>query len=87
MKPKRLNGSELFIANGKWHLAKWFEVEQSNDLFTERELEIAYCVGMLNQKDVTIDTLSDQLSVAPEKFEMLKEWIKGLRTTSAPTKQ
>lgn len=47
--------------------------------YTERELEIAYCVGLLGQQDITIDKLSEDLNAAPDKLKQLKTMILQLR--------
>jgi len=51
--------------------------KNTQPLFTERELEIAYCSGLLNQKELTIDKLSNQLK--DEKFGMIMEFILSIR--------
>lgn len=51
--------------------------DKDEDVFTKKELELAYCSGLFNQKDLTIDKLSDQLS--NQKFPMILEYIKSLR--------
>jgi len=47
--------------------------------YTEREIELAYCVGLLNQKDFTMDKLGEDLKVAPDKLKQLKAMILELR--------
>lgn len=43
--------------------------------YTERELEIAYCVGLMNRM-LTMDELSIELQTAREKLDTLKAAIK-----------
>ncbi len=44
--------------------------------YTEREFEIAYCVGLLN-RPLTMDELSVELKTAQEKIDRLKLAIKN----------
>lgn len=44
-------------------------------MYTERELEIAYCVGLLNRM-LTVDQLAIELEIAKPKIKYLKEAIK-----------
>src|SRR6478609_926638 len=57
------------------------KVAEKENLFTERELEQAYAIGILNQKDITSDSLAEQLKVVidTKKFELLKRTILSFR--------
>jgi hypothetical protein len=55
------------------------EVESQEESFTRRELEIAYCTGLLNQKDFTMEDLEIQLGSAKLKIEKLIELIHNIR--------
>ena len=48
-----------------------------NQSFTSKELEIAYCLGLINQENLTMDKLSVQLS--NRKFPIVLESIKDIR--------
>lgn len=50
-------------------------IEELDAGYTERELEIAYCIGLLN-RGLTMDELSEALKSAKEKLHNLKEAIK-----------
>lgn len=52
-------------------------LEKQKDMYSEREFDIAYCVGLLNRK-LTIDELSVVLNTGslPEKIRNLKQAIK-----------
>ena len=47
--------------------------------YSERELEIAYCVGLMGQKGITVDKLSEDLKTAQETIDKLKEMLLDLR--------
>ena len=47
--------------------------------FTRRELEMAYCIALLNRRDCTIDMLSEELKVAKDKIEQIVKFILELR--------
>lgn len=45
--------------------------------YTERELEIAFCSGLLNQEGLTVDGLSDQFR--HHKWPLVKKFIDSLK--------
>lgn len=52
------------------------------NLFTKREIEIAYLIGLMNAKHESgkyIDELSNRLEGARERIEQMIEYIKNLR--------
>jgi hypothetical protein len=52
-----------------------------DDYYSARELEIAYCLGLLNRKGQTIDELSAHLTDVQDsnKVDQLKKFIQDLR--------
>lgn len=44
--------------------------------FTKRHIEIAFCIGMMNQTDFSVDKLSKQLETAQRKIDNLVEDIR-----------
>lgn len=49
----------------------------NDNIYNANDLEMAFCLGLLNQSDLTIDKLSDQLK--SHKFEMIKQYIDSLK--------
>ena len=45
-------------------------------MFTERDIEVAFCLGLLNQSEITIDKLADQFTSAREKIDRIKASMK-----------
>jgi len=64
--------------SGKKYVASLVPIKEESVkelMFTERELEIAYCIGLLNRM-LTMDELSIELKTAQEKINNLKEAFK-----------
>jgi hypothetical protein len=56
-------------------------VEDKEEHFTRRDIEIAFCTGLLNQHEVTTDSLEEQLKTARDKIEKLIEFIRVLKVS------
>lgn len=56
--------------NKQYQIAKI--IPQKKRMYTERELEIAYCIGLLNRM-LTMDELSVELKTAQKKIDLFKQ--------------
>jgi hypothetical protein len=52
-------------------------VEMCNDenTFTERQLEMVFCLGVLNQNNITMEQLHKQTPDLKDKFELAKRFV------------
>jgi Leucine-rich repeat (LRR) protein len=65
------------VSRGKDKLRELEKSENQEETFTKRELEIAYCTGLLNQEELDVDKLQIQLTSA--KFPQVLKFIQSLR--------
>jgi len=57
----------------------WWNNRKSDDNYNWSDIERAYCLGLLNRKDLTIDELSKALQEAKTKLEYLKNFLKEVK--------
>lgn len=86
-KDKEIEPLKAEVSQLKEELKSWrnkvSEVAESRkeNGWSDRELEQAYAIGLLNQKDLNSDVLAEQLkiSLSEKKFEMLKKTLLSFR--------
>jgi hypothetical protein len=55
--------------------------QEIDKMYSERQLEAAYCIGVINQDDLTMDKLAEQSKTMKDKFELVKEFVKQIDKT------